>query len=298
MSYHNTTYSNLGNKIKSIRKELCLTQKYVAEGIVTRNMLSRIENGYVTPSLETLTKIADRLEIPVGYLIDDNDDGTKLKNERLLSMIKDEFYKENYDLCLQYLANLEYFPEDKNRLVSCSELLLGIKKAYDDSRLKDAHALISSALKNDQYLTSKMISDGICLRALIDGFSYNNSAGSEEDVIIDTLKFAKSSSDLAILAGILNLLKSSDSFCAQQMLNNSIIENHSICSLISGRILIERNELKPALSKLIEALSGYLPSPLKCYCLTLLEKICAESKDYEKAYGYMTMRKELLQKLF
>ena len=298
MSYYDTTYSNLGKKIKAIRKELCLTQNYVAEGIVTRNMLSRIENGYVTPSLDTLTRLAERLEVPVGYLIDDRDDGTKLKNERLLSMIKAEFEKENFELCLQYLGNLEYFPEQKNRLYACSELLYGMQMAYGESKLKDTQILISNALKNEKYLTAKMISDGLCMRALIDGFSYDNESGNEENVIIGIKKFAKTSTDLAVLAGVLNVIKTEDIKSAEIMLDNSIIENKALYCLISGRIAFTKDDYKTALSKFIEALSGSLPSPIRCYCLTLLEKVCAQQKDFERAYSYMKMRKELIEKLF
>lgn len=298
MSYCNTTYSNLGLKIKSLRKELCLTQNFVAEGIVTRNMLSRIENGYVTPSLDTLIKLADRLDVPAGYLIDDNDDGTKLKNERLLSMIKSEFEQERYDLCLQYLDNLNFFPDEKARLISCSKLLHGIHLLNNSAKLRNAQIFISEALKNGNYLTAKMISEGTIYRALIDGFSFDNSSGREEDVIIGTLKYSKASCDIAILAGILKANKEYDSKIAEIMFDNSIIENVAISSLISGLILKEKGDNKRALSKLIEALSGKLASPLRCYCLTLLEKVCAAEKDFERAYSYMTMRKELIEKIF
>lgn len=298
MNYNNTTYSNLGKKIKSIRKELCLTQNQVAEGIVTRNMLSRIENGSVFPSLHTLIRLAERLEVSVSYLIDDSDDGTRLQNERLYSMIKTEFERENYELCLQYLTSLEYFPEEKLRLSFCSELLLGMQKAYGISKLKDCQVLISNALKNEKFLTAKMISDGICMRALIDGFSYEYESGKEEPVIIGILKYARNSSDLTILAGILSALKSNGAKYAEIMYRNCIIENPSLSSLIQGRVLIESGDHKGAMSKLIEALSGSLPSPIRCYCLTLLEKTCASLKDFEKAYSYMTLRKELIEKLF
>ena len=56
-----------------------MTQKELSEGIVTRNMLSRIENGEALPSLSTVSALAARLSVPVGYLIDDLDDGTKLE---------------------------------------------------------------------------------------------------------------------------------------------------------------------------------------------------------------------------
>ena len=62
----------LGAKIKSLRKLRKMTQSELSESFITRNMLSRIENGTASPSLETLCNIARRLEISPGWLLDDS----------------------------------------------------------------------------------------------------------------------------------------------------------------------------------------------------------------------------------
>ncbi|MBQ8005809.1 MAG: helix-turn-helix transcriptional regulator, partial [Clostridia bacterium] len=59
---------NIGEKIKNLRTSKLMTQKELAGEEITRNMLSQIENGSASPSLQTLRYLAARLGVPVGYL--------------------------------------------------------------------------------------------------------------------------------------------------------------------------------------------------------------------------------------
>ena len=61
----------LGQKIKEARIERKMTQADVVGDYITRNMLSKIENGSATPSVKTLEYIAAALNLPAGYFISD-----------------------------------------------------------------------------------------------------------------------------------------------------------------------------------------------------------------------------------
>ena len=67
----------LGEKIKEARIERKMTQKDVVGDYITRNMLSKIENGSATPSIKTLEYLANSLGLPSSYFMDDmvNADG-------------------------------------------------------------------------------------------------------------------------------------------------------------------------------------------------------------------------------
>ena len=65
---------SLGTKVKELRRARGLTQTALSDGIVTHGMLSRIERDDVTPSLETLLALADRLDVPPGFLLDPESD--------------------------------------------------------------------------------------------------------------------------------------------------------------------------------------------------------------------------------
>lgn len=65
---------NIGKKIVIIRKNKGISQKKLASMLNwDPSNLVRIEKGRVTPSLKSIEEIAAKLEVPVSYLIDNND---------------------------------------------------------------------------------------------------------------------------------------------------------------------------------------------------------------------------------
>ncbi|MDR1735801.1 MAG: helix-turn-helix domain-containing protein [Oscillospiraceae bacterium] len=60
---------NLGSRIREARLQKQLTQKDVVGEYMTRNMLSKIENGSATPSVKTLEFLSAALELPISYLV-------------------------------------------------------------------------------------------------------------------------------------------------------------------------------------------------------------------------------------
>ena len=61
----------IGEKLRGARLDAGLSQRQLCEGLVTRNMLSQIENGSAKPSLSTLQALAQRLGKPVQYFLED-----------------------------------------------------------------------------------------------------------------------------------------------------------------------------------------------------------------------------------
>ena len=297
MKYRGESFSNLGGKIKAIRKELGMTQKELSEGIVTRNMLSRIENGEALPSLSTLSLIAERLSVPVGYIIDDRDDGTKLKNERLSAIIVKEFANGNYDLCLQFLSGLEYYPEEKEIYTARSTYLLGIDKMNGCAPIKEAQKLISDALKKESRLEKHMIIEGKTSRALLDAFVFSYEDGKETAFISSIVSYADSSCDVAIFSKFVSLYDKCDTATLSYASQMAIYENKAYVSLTDAMIKIKSSDFRAAYSKLLDASSAVLPSPIRCYLLTLLEKTSVSLGEFEKAYFYMEQRKSLLSNL-
>ena len=60
---------SLGEKIKARRKELRLTLKELAGSDFSYSLLSQIENNKANPSMETLHKLASKLDIPISALL-------------------------------------------------------------------------------------------------------------------------------------------------------------------------------------------------------------------------------------
>lgn len=61
----------LGEKLRQARLEAGLSQRELCGDAITRNMLSQIENGAVSPSIATLRHLARRLGRPMGYFLDE-----------------------------------------------------------------------------------------------------------------------------------------------------------------------------------------------------------------------------------
>ena len=61
----------LGEKLKQARLEAGLSQRQLCGDVITRNMLSQIENGSARPSMDTLKYLASRLGKPVSYFLEE-----------------------------------------------------------------------------------------------------------------------------------------------------------------------------------------------------------------------------------
>lgn len=59
----------LGQRIKEARLEKGLSQRELCGNMITRNMLSLIENGSARPSMDTLRYLARALEKPMSYFL-------------------------------------------------------------------------------------------------------------------------------------------------------------------------------------------------------------------------------------
>lgn len=61
----------LGKRLKQARLEAGLSQRQLCGELITRNMLSQIENGSARPSMDTLRQLAARLGKPMGYFLEE-----------------------------------------------------------------------------------------------------------------------------------------------------------------------------------------------------------------------------------
>lgn len=60
---------DLGQRIKQARLEAGMSQRQLCGDVITRNMLSQIENGSAKPSMDTLRYLADQLERSVSFFL-------------------------------------------------------------------------------------------------------------------------------------------------------------------------------------------------------------------------------------
>ncbi|MEE1357931.1 MAG: helix-turn-helix transcriptional regulator [Clostridia bacterium] len=124
--------SEIGEKIRKLRKSKGLTQAQLAGNAITRNMLSLIENGSASPSIQTLEYLSDRLGVSAAYFFmrDYRDTDQALQKKR--DEIKLLYQKKEYLLCIEaidecYTSNLEEIPDEFLLIASESAMQLGKK---------------------------------------------------------------------------------------------------------------------------------------------------------------------------
>lgn len=61
----------IGQRLLCARQEAGLSQRQLCEGIITRNMLSQIENGAAKPSMGTLQQLSVKLGKPMSYFLEE-----------------------------------------------------------------------------------------------------------------------------------------------------------------------------------------------------------------------------------
>lgn len=79
----------IGQRLKQARLELGLSQRQLCGDVITRNMLSLIENGAARPSMDTLSYLAGRLGKPLGYFLEE--DAVTSPNQQVMQSARQAF---------------------------------------------------------------------------------------------------------------------------------------------------------------------------------------------------------------
>ena len=83
----------LGTRLKQARLEAGLSQRQLCGDVITRNMLSQIENGTAKPSMDTLRYLAAALGKPVSFFLEEN---AASPNQARMEKARQSFADENY----------------------------------------------------------------------------------------------------------------------------------------------------------------------------------------------------------
>lgn len=108
----------LGEKIKALRKRKAMTQSSLSEGIVTRNMLSQIESGKASPSLDTLKLLSERLGISVSYLVSDDENEFFYEKEKRIGRIKELYRQFRFSDCVKECSLLSERDDEINLILA------------------------------------------------------------------------------------------------------------------------------------------------------------------------------------
>lgn len=132
----------LGTRLKQARLEAGLSQRQLCGDLITRNMLSQIENGSARPSMETLRQLAARLGKPMGYFLEEQ--AITSPNQDCMARARAASPKEALEILSQYQSPDPVFDRERWLLEALICLQLA-ESAIGENRLGYAATLLERA---------------------------------------------------------------------------------------------------------------------------------------------------------
>ena len=290
----------LGEKIKSARVERHMTQKDVVGDYITRNMLSKIENGSATPSVKTLEYLAGALGLPAGYFMSESA-GDELTPSGI-SDARRHFKDGEYEGCVQVLEEMDLdggYRDEALLLLSRAKISLS-KKAMIDGRYEEATRLAQEAIAHNEqtiYNSTALRTEALLLVARCTMEQGGDFLKAMDD-------YQASYQDQGL--GEFYRLTMAEYYIGQGDLDRAKQEMDSIARLseatkpaylmLQGQMELKDNQFEQAAKQLEKAEqlarttgSSYFMSSL----YAMLEQCYREMEDFKKAYHYASMQLQI-----
>ena len=147
----------LGEKIRQARLELGLSQRQLCGDVITRNMLSQIENGSANPSMATLQYLAGKLGKNVSYFL--QEEAVLSPNPALLQQARTAYAQRQYravvDMAARYRGPDPLFDEEWHYLYALCALALG-EQLIAQGALPEAQPLLEQIHRGSIYYRPDM----------------------------------------------------------------------------------------------------------------------------------------------
>ena len=141
---------DIGKKIKKLRTEKLMTQSELTGGEITRNMLSRIENGAALPSLGTVVYLAKKLGVPAGYLLSEGDEEFIYNKLSVTKNIRRAYTDKNFELCRDIcLSSFDEFDDELELILT--DCCIGVaEESMRSGQLHKACRFLDEAILHSQ----------------------------------------------------------------------------------------------------------------------------------------------------
>lgn len=292
----------IGEKIKKLRTEKSMTQSELAGNFITRNMLSLIESGSAQPSLTTIEYIANRLNVPAGILISDNEDEYFYRRTSQIQNVRRAYAAGDHRICLDLCNKLSDDVNDDELLLIRAECYLGIaKEEFLKGQLKSAvltfdkaFEISSKTVYNTSHIEAEAAVYCLYMRSL--------SPLLHADCIDSSIPLGLSENDpfcrYARIAMTIDEQGKSSADIAEDYLA-SCADNDVYIGHIRALYCMINNNHQKALEIILGLINGEktIPSPLMYAFFRDLEICCRETGDFKGAYEYAGAKVVTLERL-
>lgn len=288
----------IGNKIKDIRSAKMMTQQELAGEHITRNMLSRIENGFALPSLPSLLYIAERLSVSPGYLLASESEEFHYKKTARIPDILNTFQAGEWMICKDLCKGLAE-SDDEIRFIVFLCVFNEAKDLFSMGNLRDAVELFEQAKKLADltvYPTAPYVAECdmyiLCISGISPSLTSDTEVTSAPQLSAFSNPFCRyysmlfwaDNGDMALFDNMRTICREDDGGIFADHINAKAKMNN-------GEFLAAYQILKQILSA-----SENIPAPMLYFIFTDLEICCRELSDYRGAYEYSSDRTGMLEK--
>jgi len=283
----------IGKKIRRARLEANMSQKEFSDGIVTRNMLSLIENGNAVPSLYTLNSLAARLGLSAGYFFSDDSSRDETKKSAVISDIRQKFSRGDYNSCIEKCAFIAGNEDDEINFILSVCFYRSALNCYSEGRFSAALNTFNEAVRRGKKT---------CYPSMIESLSqaYISSvesffADSDSFIPLPTEEYT---GDVTLYSVIVSLIRSQKNDAAEALMPHivhDVIYFPILEALLSCDDAFEEKVYFSALSYQ----RGDTPYnlPLKYFLCTRLERICRCKYDYKGEFSYSRDRMNFFERI-
>ena len=293
---------NIGKKVKAIRTEKLMTQNELSGELITRNMLSQIENGIAQPSLATVCYLAERLGVPAGYLLSEGEEEFVYNKTKVMRNIKKAYLDRDFQLCRDMcISSFDEF-DDELELILTDCSVNEAEELIRDGKLYAAREMLDETLRHSSktiYSTTTQKKRVFAMFFLLRSFSPTLDSNEADTDIGNTLLNPALYEDvfckyISAIFGSDDVNEFKDVYCDQ-----SAPSEHDRLLLIhlDARHEIKNGDYKKAATILQTIMNGEtVPERLLLYmCCTDMEKCCTEMGDYKGAYEFSKNKMEILE---
>ena len=286
---------NVGEKIKKIRTAKFMSQRELAGTQITRNMLSRIENGAAQPSMSTITYIAERLNVSPGFLLAGEEDEWLYFKSSQISNIKKAYTDKNFSLCMEMCKNAEWQDDELWLILAECCMRVGVEE-FCKGYLRSSIQLFDESL---EYCHKTIYNTDVIASSAGVYFSYmklisptlsSNFDDSDDVNMILNDEFS------IYVRRLCDMSEESTNIATETTLS----KDSSYGIHIEAKELMQKDDYNNAfelLRKLLFEDIGEIPLPIIYFVFCDLEVCCKEIGDFKGAYEYSQSKVDLLQKL-
>ena len=130
----------LGELLRQARLEAGMSQRELCGEIITRNMLSQIENGAARPSMDTLRYLSARLGKPLSYFLEEE---TLSPEDRAMGKARKAYAEGNFAAVLELVRDVQ--DREEGALIFALASMGRAEQAIREGRLPYAESLLKEA---------------------------------------------------------------------------------------------------------------------------------------------------------